>query len=162
MKRRRTILVGALALAAAVAVPMIGRAHDKDKDAKASAVQDATVHFGQRQPQTPDPAPVLAAVTHFLMSNDVTIHKDGTVTFVVNGGGYEPRTFLERSHVRFRQRDGRRRGRQVTGRRRTKKGGQALQPVRLPRSALGVYEACATSGAARRPLGNSMFSVLIL
>ena len=60
MKRRRTILVGALALAVAVAVPMIGRAHDKDKDDKAPAVQDATVHFGQRQPQS---AP--AAVTHF-------------------------------------------------------------------------------------------------
>lgn len=88
MKRRRTILVGALALAVGGAVPMIGRAHDKDKDDKARPVQDATVHFGQRQPQTPDPAPVAAAVTHFLMPNDVTIHKGGTVTFVVNGGGH--------------------------------------------------------------------------
>ena len=62
---------------------------DKDKHgAKPVAVQDATVNFGQPQNQTPDPAPVGAAVAHFLMPNDVTIRKGGTVTFVVNGGGH--------------------------------------------------------------------------
>jgi hypothetical protein len=55
---------------------------------QAAAVQDATVHFGQHQPQTPDPAPVGAAVTHFLNPEEVTIHKDGSVTFVINGGGH--------------------------------------------------------------------------
>ena len=69
----------------ALAFTTTGRADDKDKQ---QAVQDATVNFGQPQPQTPDPAPVAAAVTHFLMPNDVTIHKGGTVTFVVNGGGH--------------------------------------------------------------------------
>ena len=81
--RTTGIVVGA-ALAIAVSFPMSGRADDKEKN----AVQNATVHFGQPQPQTPDPNPVGAAVTHFLMPNDVTIHKGGTVTFVVNGGGH--------------------------------------------------------------------------
>ena len=98
MKHRRTILVGALALAMAVAVPMIGRAHDKDKDKdgdkdRAVAVQDATVHFGQHQAQTPEPNPPTGngaggAVTHFLFPEDVTIVKGGTVNFIVNGGGH--------------------------------------------------------------------------
>ena len=89
MNRRLTILMGAAVLA--LAFTTTGRADDKDKDKdkdKAVAVQDATVNFGQPQNQTPDPAPVAAAVTHFLMPNDVTIHKGGTVTFVVNGGGH--------------------------------------------------------------------------
>jgi plastocyanin len=59
-----------------------------DDQGQQAAVQDATVHFGQAQPQTPDPAPVGASVTHFLDPDDVTIHKGGTVTFVVNGGGH--------------------------------------------------------------------------
>src|SRR5262249_42942728 len=37
---------------------------------------------------TPDAAPVGAAVTHFLLPDDVTIQQGGTVTFVVNGGGH--------------------------------------------------------------------------
>src|SRR5207237_6377036 len=81
--RTTGIVVGA-ALAIAVSFPMTGRADDKEKN----AVQNATVHFGQHQPQTPDPAPVGAAVTHFLFPDDVTIAKGGTVTFVVNGGGH--------------------------------------------------------------------------
>jgi hypothetical protein len=73
------LLVGAV-LTLAVAFPTTGRTDDNDKKA---ALQDAVVHFGQRQPQG---AP--AAVTHFLMPDDVTIRKGGTVTFVVNGGGH--------------------------------------------------------------------------
>ena len=80
--RTTGILVGA-ALAIAVSVPTIGRADDERK-----ALKNAVVHFGQPQPQTPDPAPVGAAVTHFLFPNEVTIQKGGTVTFVVNGGGH--------------------------------------------------------------------------
>jgi hypothetical protein len=53
-----------------------------------SAPLTATVHFGQPQPQTPAPAPVGAAVTHFLSPDEVTIRKGGTVNFVVNGGGH--------------------------------------------------------------------------
>jgi plastocyanin len=93
MKHRGMIVVGTLALAMTVAMPVIGRAHDKDKGKdgdkdNAVAVQDATVYFGQHQIQTPDPAPVGAAVTHFLFPEDVTIVRGGTVNFVVNGGGH--------------------------------------------------------------------------
>src|SRR2546425_3973683 len=87
--RRSSIVVGAalLALAAfAGAFPTTGRADDKN--AEKAALQDAVVHFGQPQPQTPAPAPVGAAATHFLLPDDVTIRKGGTVTFVVNGGGH--------------------------------------------------------------------------
>jgi len=84
MNSRSRIVVGA-ALALTVAFTTIGKADDKD-DKK--ALQDAVVHFGQPQPQTPAPAPVGAAVTHFLLPDDVTIRKGGTVTFVVNGGGH--------------------------------------------------------------------------
>jgi plastocyanin len=77
MNSRLRIVVGA-ALALALAFPTIGRADDKDKVSK-----DWTVEFGQPQPQS---AP--AAVTHFLMPNDLTIQKGDTVTFVVNGGGH--------------------------------------------------------------------------
>ena len=85
MNRRRMSVIGAALLAVGLAVPATARADDKDK---AVAIQDATVHFGQPQPQTPAPAPVGAAVTHFLLPDDVTITKGGTVTFVVNGGGH--------------------------------------------------------------------------
>ena len=91
MNRRPTLLIGAAVLAYAVSLPTTTMASGDDKDkhgAKPVAVQDATVNFGQPQNQTPDPAPVGAAVTHFLMPNDVTIRKGGTVTFVVNGGGH--------------------------------------------------------------------------
>jgi hypothetical protein len=87
MKSRRSSIVVGATLAFAVAFPAAGRADDKDKEKKA-ALHDAVVHFGQPQPQTPDPAPVGASVTHFLLPDDVTIRKGGTVTFVVNGGGH--------------------------------------------------------------------------
>jgi hypothetical protein len=83
MNSRSRIVVGAV-LALIVAFPTVGRADDKEKQAASGAV----VHFGQPQPQTPDPAPVGIAVTHFLLPDDVTIRKGGTVTFVVNGGGH--------------------------------------------------------------------------
>jgi plastocyanin len=77
--RRSSILVAILAFAAAF--PAAGRSHDSDR--RPSAVQDAVVHFGQQQPQSTP-----GAVTHLLDPDDVTIHKGGTVTFVVNGGGH--------------------------------------------------------------------------
>ena len=55
---------------------------------KAAAPREATVQFAQPQPQTPDPAPVGASVTHLLVPDDVTIAKGGTVNFIVNGGGH--------------------------------------------------------------------------
>jgi plastocyanin len=87
--QRRGILAIAAAVILAAAVPTSGRASGKDggKD-KAVSTDNVTVHFGQPQPQTPDPAPVGAAVTHFLEPSEVTIAKGGSVTFVVNGGGH--------------------------------------------------------------------------
>ena len=79
------IIVGGT-LALAVAFSTLGRADGISQDN--NALQHAVVHFGQPQPQTPAPAPVGAAVTHFLFPDDVTILKGGTVTFVVNGGGH--------------------------------------------------------------------------
>jgi len=85
MKFRGMIIGGAIALAMAVAVPMVGRAHDKDKDKDKGdvvAVQDATVQFAQPQPQ------VGGAPTHFLLPDEVTIKKGGTVTFIPNGAAH--------------------------------------------------------------------------
>ena len=82
MKSRSSIVFGA-ALALTLALPVIGHGKDNDRPAK-----EWTVHFGQPQPQTPDPAPVGAAVTHFLAPNDLTIVKGDSVNFVVNGGGH--------------------------------------------------------------------------
>lgn len=85
MKSRSWIVFGA-ALALTVALPVIGHGKDgKDNDRPA---KEWTVHFGQPQPQTPDAAPVGAAVTHFLAPNDLTIVKGDSVNFVVNGGGH--------------------------------------------------------------------------
>jgi len=86
MKRILTAVVVVL-VSAAVGTAVRASGKDGDKD-KVVAVQDATVHFGQHQPQTPDPAPVGAAVTHFLFPEEVTINKNGTVNFIVNGGGH--------------------------------------------------------------------------
>jgi plastocyanin len=85
MKSLRTIIIAGAVLAA-LAFAAVGRADDK-----VVAVQDATVQFAMPQPQpagagtpgTPD-----NSSTHFLLPDDVTIRKGGTVTFVVNGGGH--------------------------------------------------------------------------
>src|ERR1700752_2870515 len=85
MKSRSWIVFGA-ALALTVALPVIGHGTDgKDNDRHA---KEWTVNFGQAQPQTPDAAPVGAAVTHFLDPNDLTIVKGDSVNFIVNGGGH--------------------------------------------------------------------------
>jgi plastocyanin len=84
---RKGICAIAATLALTAAIPLVGSAKDGDKD-KAAAASTVTIQFAQPQPQTPDPAPVGAAVTHYLMPNDVTIHKGDLVTFVINGGGH--------------------------------------------------------------------------
>jgi plastocyanin len=83
--RQSSIMIGA-ALALALAFPTTGRADDKDKDKKTAKTW--VVQFGQPQPQTPDPNPVGASVTHFLVPNDFTINKGDTVIFLANGGGH--------------------------------------------------------------------------
>ena len=83
MRGRTSIVVAAMA---ALAFTAVGRADDKDK-----AVQDATVQFAMPQPQPPQagvPGSPDNASTHFLLPDDVSIRKGGTVTFVVNGGGH--------------------------------------------------------------------------
>src|SRR5262245_63139852 len=50
--------------------------------AGAQAVDDAVVQFGPTHPQRP--APLL----HRLIPDEVTIHKGGTVLFVMKGGGH--------------------------------------------------------------------------
>jgi hypothetical protein len=78
MNSRSRIVVGA-ALALTVAFPTIGRADDKEK----KVAKDWVVNFAQPLPQSSP-----AAVTHFLLPDDLTIHKGDTVTFVVNGAGH--------------------------------------------------------------------------
>jgi plastocyanin len=95
MKSHRTSIIAA-AVMAALAFPAVGRADDKGKDNKGKddkveAIQDATVHFAMPQPQPPQagvPGTPDNSSTHFLLPDDVTIKKGGTVTFIVNGGGH--------------------------------------------------------------------------
>ena len=63
----RTSMVVSVVLAAAVAFPTVGRADEKKKP---RAPRNVIVEFGQPQPQTPAPAPVGNAVTHFLAPDD--------------------------------------------------------------------------------------------
>lgn len=85
MKSGRTSIVVGTLLAAAVAFPTIAGANgNDDKDGKRPrAVEDAFVHFGQPQPQSP-----VAAETHIVVPDEVRIFRGGTVTFVVNGGNH--------------------------------------------------------------------------
>ena len=82
MKRTQIILV---AVVAALAFPAAGSADDKDKN---KAAKDAFVQFGELVTPAPAAGSLAAARTHFLLPDDVTISKGGTVTFVVNGGGH--------------------------------------------------------------------------
>jgi hypothetical protein len=88
MVNRTTGIVVGTALAIAVSFPMSGRADDKDKD---KPVQVTVVNFGER----PDAAAAnkhVAIQTHIIHGPDdtdeITINKNGLVTFVVNGGGH--------------------------------------------------------------------------
>src|SRR5262249_47131674 len=85
MKRVLTVVV-VLLVGASIGTSV--RAKDGDKDDNKINGPDTIVNFAQPQNQTPDAAPVGAAVTHFLLPDDVTIQQGGTVTFVVNGGGH--------------------------------------------------------------------------
>jgi len=83
MKSARTSII---VIAGIAALTIVGRADEKNK-----AVQNATVHFADPQPQPPQagvPGSPDNASTHFLLPDDVTIRKAGTVTFIVNGGGH--------------------------------------------------------------------------
>jgi plastocyanin len=91
MNSARTSIITAT-VAAALAFPAVAAVGGNGgNDGNQAAAEAVVVHFGQAQPQTPDPAPpagVGAAVTHFLTPNDLTIKKGQAVNFVVNGGGH--------------------------------------------------------------------------
>jgi len=59
----------------------------------AQAVDDAVVQFGPSHPQ-PD-APLL----HRLVPNEVSIHKGGTVLFIMNGGGHRVAIYQVSNHT---------------------------------------------------------------
>jgi hypothetical protein len=77
MHNLRSISVG-LVVAVMLAVPMAGLADQID-----GAPADVVVQFGPAI--FPQPAP---PANHVLIPDEVTINKDGTVTFEVNGGGH--------------------------------------------------------------------------
>lgn len=72
------VFAAALALAFPLTVKTNTRATDND-DSKAP--QDVIVNFG-------DPVTLAGAANQVLVPNDTAVHKGGTVTFVVNGGGH--------------------------------------------------------------------------
>jgi len=75
-RRRASILIGIM-VAFALAIPMSGRADDKNK-----TVQETIIDFGQPHPQLPAPQ------SHIIVPNETTIDKNGVVIFRVNGGGH--------------------------------------------------------------------------
>jgi len=78
----------AVAVASAGALGISIRAQEQEKP---KAMRDATVQFAMPQPQPPGagvPGTPDNVSTHFLLPDEVTIVKGGTVTFVVNGGGH--------------------------------------------------------------------------
>jgi len=88
--QKHRIVMGFAVLVVSCAVGISVRAQDGDKH-KVTAVRDATVQFAMPQPQPPGagvPGSPDNVSTHFLLPDEVTIFKDGTVTFVVNGGGH--------------------------------------------------------------------------
>jgi len=75
VSRTKRMAMG-VALLIAISMPLTGRADGQ------KALEQAVVHFGQPLPQTG------GAVSNVLFPDEVTIRKNGTVTFVVNGGGH--------------------------------------------------------------------------
>jgi plastocyanin len=71
-----------LIVGASLGTAIRARDGDKKDNLQAAGVQDATVQFAQAQPQAG------GALTDFLDPEEVTIHKGGTVTFVVNGAAH--------------------------------------------------------------------------
>jgi plastocyanin len=83
MKARRLVAaVAVVFVSAAVGTAVRAKDDDKKDNLQAAAVQDATVQFAQPQPQAG------GAPTHFLLPDEVTIHKGGTVTFIPNGAAH--------------------------------------------------------------------------
>ena len=71
-----------LSVAAALAMTSALALQTADRMEAAQFPLDAVVQFGPEHPQPPTPG------NHVLVPDEVTIHKGGTVTFQVNGGGH--------------------------------------------------------------------------
>ena len=82
MNNARTSIL-AVAVMAALAFPVTGGADEQE-----NAATEAFVQFGQLVTPAPAAGSLAGTLTHFLLPDDVTIRKDGSVTFVVNGGGH--------------------------------------------------------------------------
>ena len=76
MNIRRATLLLVAAVVSAIPLSTTTGAQGPDK-----APADVIVHFG-------DPLNLAGAVNQVVLPDEVTIHKDGTVTFVVNGPGH--------------------------------------------------------------------------
>jgi plastocyanin len=88
MQKHLIVLGFAVLVVGAVGISV--RAQEGDRQ-KVTAVHDATVQFAMPQPQPPNagvPGTPDNVSTHFLLPDDVTIFKGGTVNFIVNGGGH--------------------------------------------------------------------------
>lgn len=92
--QKHRIVMGFALLVVGSAVGISVRAQDRGQDSdrhRVTAPHDATVQFAMPQPQPPGagvPGSPDNVSTHFLLPDEVTILKGGTVTFVVNGGGH--------------------------------------------------------------------------
>jgi len=82
---RGRMRIGIVAVIAAVAYPVVGNADDKDKS---KAANEAFVQFAELVTPAPAAGSLAGTLTHFLLPDDVTIRKNGTVTFIVNNGGH--------------------------------------------------------------------------
>jgi hypothetical protein len=86
MRTRPSTIVFAAAVALTLAFLPVGKADDKDEGTKAPL--EAFVQFGELVTPPPAVGSLEATLTHFLLPDDVTIRKGGTVNFIVNGGGH--------------------------------------------------------------------------
>ena len=73
MKIARTSII---VIAVMAALTVVGRADDKDK-----AATEAFVQFGELVTPAPAAGSLAGTLTHFLLPDDVTIRKDGSVSF---------------------------------------------------------------------------------
>jgi len=88
MQKHRVVMGFAMLVVGAAGFSV--RAQENDRH-RVTPLRDATVQFAMPQPQPPGagvPGSPDNVSTHFLLPDDVTIVKGGTVTFVVNGGGH--------------------------------------------------------------------------
>jgi hypothetical protein len=84
MRSRRSTVLCATALASTLVFPLVGTASEEH----AQAPLEAYVQFGELVDPPPAANTLQAAVTHFLLPDDVSIRKGGSVNFIVNGGGH--------------------------------------------------------------------------